>query len=375
MQLALFSVSLLSFFAGCAIEKPKLPDLVWPEPPEKPRIKFVGVLRSQTDFGKESSEAVAEVLLGKRKAHDLLQQPMAVAPSRDGKRVYVTDYAKGSVVVFDLERQRMSRFGDEGHAFRSPFGIAVDERDNVYVADSAARLVRVFDAAGRFLRNIGDPSVERPTGIAIDPPRRRIYVADSSSRTSDRHVVHVFDPDGTHLSALGHTGRDKAGLYFPTYVAVDGAGNVYVTDTLNSRVQVFSQDGLHVRAIGQPGDGPGRFDKPKGVAIDTFGNIYVVDSNFSNVQIFNQRGDALLFFSARGRKPGLLFNPTGISIDARNRIYVADAFNARVGIYQLVNTTAGDSFVTPSPRAEKGGGTTTGTLEHVRNADERRPSR
>ena len=54
----------------------------------------------------------------------------------------------------------------------------------------------------------------------------------------------------------------------------------------------------------------------------------------------------LLFFGGNGRNPGLMWAPTAIVIDARNRIYVADHNNRRIGIYQLVNTTAGDSFVT-----------------------------
>lgn len=105
---------------------------------------------------------------------------------------------------------------------------------------------------------------------------------------------------------------------------------------------------------GERGDSFGMFDKPKGVAVDTFGNVYVVDSTWSNVQIFNSRGQVLLYFAGRGYIPGLLFNPTGIAIDKDNRIYVADAFNSRVAIYQLINTKAEDSFLTP-PQNEKGG--------------------
>ena len=55
----------------------------------------------------------------------------------------------------------------------------------------------------------------------------------------------------------------------------------------------------------------------------------------------------LLFFGGRGRVPGLLFNPAGLTIDADNRIYVADAFNARVALYELINTKAEDSVMQP----------------------------
>ena len=350
---------ILLLLAGCATvtEKPQVRELLWPESPLTPRIKFVGLLRSQEDLGRNSAELFLEALLGPKKVPDSLQQPMGIAPSRDGKRLYVTDYARPGVVVFDFESRRRSLLGGETHGFMGPLGVAVDDKNNVYVADALSKLIRVFDPSGKFLRNISHDLLERPTGIAIDAVRRRLYVIDPSYRNSDNHMLHILDMDTeVCLKHFGGQGDEPGKFFFPTYVAVDGKGNVYVTDTMNARVQVFDPDGRHLWTFGQRGDGYGMFDKPKGVAVDSFGNLYVVDSAWSNVQIFNQRGEVLLFFGGRGRFPGLLFNPTGIAIDKENRIYVADAFNGRVGIYQLINTTAEDSFIVLPPRPEKGGG-------------------
>jgi DNA-binding beta-propeller fold protein YncE len=280
---------------------------------------------------------------------------MGVAMSRDAKRLYVTDYAKPGVFVVDVETRRMSPFGTGGQGFKSPLGVAVDDQDRVYVVDSTARMVRVFDASGALLRNITDERVERPTGIAVDATRRRVYIADSASKTSDNHVVRVFDTDGAYVTAIGAAGNGQGQFAFPSYLAVDGRGNLYVSDTMNGRVQVFDPDGRYVKTIGQRGDAFGMFDKPKGVALDSFGNVYVVDSSWSNVQIFNEQGQVLLFFGGRGRYPGLLFNPTGIAIDRNNQIYVADAFNGRVVIYGLVNTKAEDSAASVPSRPGKGG--------------------
>ncbi len=347
---------LLAALTGCAtVEKPQFKELLWPEPPLTPRIKFVGLLRNQEDLGRSAGELFVEALLGPKKASDSLRQPMGVAPSRDGKRLYVTDYAKPAVFVFDFEANRVSLLGGEAHGFNSPLGVAVDDRDNVYVVDSTTRLVRVFDPSGKFLRNVTHESLERPTGIAVDTTRRRIYVADSASRASKNHVIRIFDMDGTYIKAFGGAGTEVGKFAFPTYLSVDETGNLYVADTMNARVQAFDPEGRHLKTFGQRGDAFGMFDKPKGVAFDTFGNVYVADSSWSNVQIFNQRGEVLLFFGGRGRLPGLLSNPTGIAIDRNNRIYVTDAFNGRVGIYQLINTKAEDSFVTLPPRPDKGG--------------------
>lgn len=355
----LVTAGLLALLAGCAtVDKGQFREILWPEPPLTPRIKFVRVIRSTDDLGKSAGEVFLDALLGKKKTPDSIVRPMAIAVAAGGKRLYVTDFDQGRVAIFDLETRTMRSLGDPIKNFARPFGIALDDKENVYVVDSAKKLVRVFDPNGNFLRNITHDSIKRPTGIAIDSQRRKIYVVDSSN-----HLVHVFDFDGNHLKSLGRQGTDDGRFFFPTYLAVDREGNLYVTDTLNARVQLFDAEGRHLKNFGQRGDKFGMFDKPKGVAVDTFGNVYVVDSTWSNVQIFNSRAATLLYFAGRGRIPALLRNPTGITIDENNRIYVADTFNSRIAIYQLINTKAEDSFLVAQTRDEKGGERTKVTEE------------
>jgi DNA-binding beta-propeller fold protein YncE len=228
-----------------------------------------------------------------------------------------------------------------------PFGVALDGQENVYVTDQTAMVVRVFTRDGEPLRTFGRKVLKRPTGIAVDRERGRGYVSDSAWMEGERNYVRIFDLEGGFIGNVGE-GKDGAEYrYFPTYLAVDEEGRLYVTDTLNGRVLVYDAEGNFVRQLGQPGTAWGNFDKPKGVYLDTFGNIYVVDSGWSNVQIFNKKGQVLLFFGGRSRYPGLMENPTGIAIDRNNTIYVADTYNFRVNVYQLVNTTAEDSFLTP----------------------------
>lgn len=354
--IALIAAALVVCLSGCGIRKPQVTELLWPPPPLTARIKFVGLLQNEDDLGRPLGEVMAEAIVGRRTAADAIERPMSVAPSRDGTRLYVSDYEQARVVVFDFENRRMESLADPTAPFVKPFGVAVDADDNVYVVDSAAKLVRVFDAQKAFRRNIEATQFERPTGIAVDSPNGRIYVVDSSRKDSLNHVVHVLAIDGTYLTSLGGQGTDEGKFFFPTYVTIDSSGNLYVTDTLNSRVQVLDPSGTHLKTIGKMGDGFGMFHKPKGVALDRFGNVYVVDSVWSNVQIFNPKGEVLLYFAGRGGIPGLLNNPTGIAIDAQNRIYVADSFNARVAIYELVNTESqADSYASPQDVSEKGG--------------------
>ncbi|MBI4269807.1 MAG: hypothetical protein HY615_05690 [Candidatus Rokubacteria bacterium] len=346
--------------AGCATvpQKPETVRLVWPPLPLTARIEFVRSVVSDEDLGRDTtfSQHLMNFLAGQKPTPNRIVEPMGLAVSDDGQRLYVSDFAQLAVFVFDFGRKTFTKLGDKAPLAR-PVGLALDAEERLYVVEQEKKGVSVFDRKGTRVGFITDPSLERPAGIAIDRVRGRIYVADTGRTKSTEHTIKVFDTTGTRIGTIGRRKGDQPGQFlFPTYVTVDQAGNVYVTDTLNSRVQVFDPDGRYVKTFGQRGNAWGMFDKPKGVALDSFGNVYVADSGWSNVQIFNQKGQILLFFGGRGPIPGMLKNPTAVAIDQNNRIYVADYLNHRVEVYQVVNTSATDSYLEPTG-ASKGGDT------------------
>jgi len=323
--------------------KAQFVQLAWPEPPETPRIKFTDILASDLDVGRKvtGKESFRRFLTGEKPQLSHIYQPRDVVVSDDGKRIYASDFGAAVVFVFDREAKKIIKMPAS-----YPFGLALDDQENLYIAEEDNRRILVFDRAGNNIRTITHEKLIRPTDITIDRARNRLYVADPAKKDSPEHSVKIFDLEGNLLGTIGKgKGECQGCLFFPTYVAVDKDGNVYVTSTLSSKVVVFDLNGNYLRDIGHRGDGFGMFDKPKGVALDSFGNVYVVDSGWSNVQIFNPQGEVLLFFGGRGDYPGLLKNPTGITIDKNNNIYVADFLNYRVTVYQLVNTKAEDSYV------------------------------
>jgi len=232
---------------GCAAPevKPQI-KLVWPEAPEKGRIEFVRTIVDDKDLSQDTtaSQSLFKFLAGDIASKYRIVEPMGIAVSDDTHRVYIADFAQAAVFQFDFEKKVAVKMDGGDKPLGAPMGVALDKDENVYVAETGQRNIRVFDKTGKDLRSITDPSLERPIGIAIDKERGKLYVADSGRSESAEHTVKVFSLDGKLLGKIGKQIGDVEGSFlFPTYVNVDNKGNVYVADTLNSRVQKFDPDG------------------------------------------------------------------------------------------------------------------------------------
>ncbi len=328
---------LLLLFSGCANQRSKVfsepgVSLVWPEPPETSRIRYVGQLSTEADLKRKPSwsEGLGNLLFG-RKEVGVLLAPYAVVVDLDN-RLFVADTAGAVVHVFDLNKRTYTQFTDmpgQGKLVK-PVGLAVVDRW-IFVVDSILRKVCVFQKNGQFVMSFGGERFVRPSGIAFHPDSKTVYVTDTG-----RHAIYVFTTTGKFVRQIGSRGVSVGKFNFPTYLWFDAQGNLYVSDTLNYRIQVFRPDGTFLRTFGQQGDRPGNFAHPCGVAVDTFGNVYVTDRQFENVQVFDPQGHILMAFGQEGTKPGQFWLPAGIFIDDHDRIYVADSFNKRIQVFELL---------------------------------------
>ena len=333
--------------AGCATPA-KRRDVVWPDPPEKPRIRFVQSFRTTEDLEDSMMAKLSRSLTGSDK-DTFLDQPMGVALSDDGERLYISDFRAGRVSRVDIRRRKLETFAP-AEVFTMPFNVALDGEENVYISDSGSRRIAVYTRNGELLRFIGVGELERPTGLAVDRERGLLYVSDSSRKDSPRHRVLAYGLDGKLVREIGRgRGSGEGQFYFPIYLALDDRGWLYVGDTMNFRIQVFDETGRLQRVFGENGDAPGSFARIKGIAFDGFGNLYVVDAGASVVQMFNRDHQALMWFG--GFQPALEYFdiPSCIAIHKpTNRIYVCNEHFARVNAYDLVNTTA-DEGIEPRP--------------------------
>ncbi|MFT5424504.1 MAG: DNA-binding beta-propeller fold protein YncE [Phycisphaerales bacterium] len=326
--------SLVLGVPGCAQPKgvlfePLDSPLSWPPPPEAARIDYVGELRTDKDLkpGRSFFAGMGESLFGAEPAH-AMRTPFACCTD-GGDRLFVADSNAHTVHVFDLQTRRYEQWTpEEPAAFAQPVAVAYDPAGRLLVADSVAGVIHAFDEGGRYTGTLGEGLLERPTGIAVDPTNERLFVADAAA-----HEVVVLTPAGGLIRRLGERGTQPGQFNFPTGVAVGPGGSLYVSDTLNFRVQVFDAALNPVLQIGSKGDLPGYFSHPKGIALNSAGHLYVVDSHFESVQIFDRQGRLLLTFGEEGPGPGQFWMPTGVHIDADDRVWVTDSYNQRVQVF------------------------------------------
>lgn len=305
----------------------------WPMPPEQPRVRYLGELRQDKDLkpGRSAMEGLRAVLFGRTPPQEMIR-PLGVCT--DGAdRVFVVDSAAAVVHVFDLAKRTYARWSPpEGYPeFGSPVAVAWDNRGRLLVCDSSAQMLFVFDSHGVLLGTLGEGFLVRPCGVAIDAERDRVLVVDSAL-----HQVVVMSSDGTEIGRIGRRGTGHGEFNFPTSITLGENGRMFVSDSLNFRVQVLDAGGTFLGQIGRKGDLPGYFSQPKGVALDPDGHVYVVDANFEAVQLFQQDGTLLMTFGHEGHGPGEFWLPVGIHIDANARVWIADSYNRRVQVFEYL---------------------------------------
>jgi len=344
---------LLLGVTGCATpQRPAEPtDLVWPLPPDPPRVKYIKSIRFRKDVEEgRSNEQVLNALLGKAEnLGEMLHKPYGVHADRDG-RIFVADTGWGKLVVFDYANRKFAFWGTGGPGtLAKPVGVTSDSQGRVYVSDAIAQRVVVFDRDGNFLQAMGKKGeFERPVGLVVNDQLGRLYVIDAK-----KHHIAVFDiADGSLIRTIGERGKEPGQFNWPTNIAIDSSGTLYVMDTMNFRVQILDPEGEVLNTFGEIGDGIGQFARPKGIAVDSEGSIYVVDAAFNNFQIFNREGELLLFVGSVGQQPGQFWLPAGAYIDAQDRIYVADQYNFRIQVFQRLTDETPATMEVESPASE-----------------------
>lgn len=167
----------------------------------------------------------------------------------------------------------------------------------------------------------------KPTSVSC-PSASLCVVADTAGKVTSFDPLSETVP--AYLGKIGIGGFEEGQFYNPWDIATNSAGDVYVADSFNNRVQEFTPEGTYLRQWGSEGTGNGQLDNPEGIAVDSQGNVWVSDSSNNRIEEFTAEGAFVKAFGTEGSGNGQLKLPDGLEIDAAGDVWVADHGNSRI---------------------------------------------
>jgi tripartite motif-containing protein 2/3/tripartite motif-containing protein 71 len=259
-----------------------------------------------------------------------LRKPRGVAVNRSGELV-VTEW-NGRCVSILSPRGLKSLSFDTGTSSH-PCEVAVDDNGDILVVDSANHCFQKFTPEGQLIASAGTKGsgplqFNNPTGIAVNPTNRKLYVTDTKNAR-----VQILNSDLTFDTTFGRKGFGNGQFNYPSGIACDNSGNVYIADTYNDRIQVFTAVGEFALMIGGSGDSGRELHWPYGVAVDK--NVYVSEdwNGRARVSVFTWKGQLVTSFGREGGGPGDFMHPRGLAVDSCGVLYVCDGSNDRIQLF------------------------------------------
>ena len=292
-----------------------------------------------------------------------------VAVSPEGE-VYVPEEYNSRVSVWDpipAAAMYSAQFG--AGDFSHPMSDAVDAHGNVWVTNGYGNNIQEFSSSRTYLATFGSwgtgaGQFEEPSGIAVNQGTGNVYVGESQN-----HRVQEFTENGEFIRMFGwgvangkaefetctsscQTGIAGGGagqFHEAGPIAIDGSGNLWVSDEGNNRVDEFTLSGEFIKTVGWgvsngeeklqvctsgchaglAGSGGGEMSNPAGITVWN-GYVYVADLNNDRVDVFSTAGAYVGQFGGSGNGHGQFSYPVGIAVAGSGDLYVSDAGNNRV---------------------------------------------
>ncbi|MGD0360889.1 MAG: choice-of-anchor D domain-containing protein [Bryobacteraceae bacterium] len=266
----------------------------------------------------------------------------------------------------------------------NPSGVAVDSAGNIYISDTYNGVVRKVDTSNTITTIAGEqgqcsyegngsPATNyplcNPLGLAVDSSGN-LYIADQYNSIVRKLVVStstISNYAGNGTSGYSGDGAAATGaqLYYPSVVAVDSAGNVYIADSYNYRVREVTISNGHIRTIagngtaGYTGDAgaatSATFNQVLGIAVNSAGTkVTIADTYNVVIRQFTVGGTINTIAGGAGAgwcgdgglaTSSCFYYPEGVAVTSAGSVYVADTSNNRIRLFTVagnINTVAGD---------------------------------
>ena len=274
--------------------------------------------RSVLSFGQEGASV------------GMLDGPWGMAVN-DHDEIVVTDFLIHGVSVFSSDGTHLRSFGREGNnngEFRYPTGIAFDSHGNIVVADCNNHRVQVFDRNGNFLSKFGkqgsrDNQLSYPEGLSINS-NGDIIVADK-----DNKLIKIFSSRGEYLGKFG-----GAGSLVNPYHCIQHGQYFIVSDYGDNFMKMFNLEGKFISKFGKQGNKDGEFRGPCYLSVNKEGLLMVCDESNHRVQLFELSGKFVTKFGSEGSGRGKLKNPVSTANLSDGRIVVCEFNNNRIQVFE-----------------------------------------
>lgn len=278
-----------------------------------------------------------------------LNLPQGIDVQKETGNVYISDSESDRVAVFNQAGNFLFDFGQEqiDESANLEFN---NKTGQIFVGDVNGNEIDVFEPDGTYVRSFGEFTVgtdrpfEGPAGVAFSPDFEKFYVANYAG-----DQIYVFNPEtGEQVNAIGESGTQPGQLSGPAALAIsETTGNIYVSEQLNSRIQVLTPEGESLSTFGEPRPRPidpfipvpddlqpGQLSAPVDIALDKFDNVYVSDTLNNRIQVFDSKGNFLTLVDQIPTDPSTYFWPIGVEYED-SKLYTSDFFQNRVVVYDV----------------------------------------
>ena len=326
LKKACYTLLACLLLAGCAAPDTTCKYLAkdpifFPPEPDEPRIQYLTGINSSDDVKIDKKKTgISLMVTGADQANAVVTLGKAYGMAVHKGKIYIAQGSDRRISIIDLVKGTFS----EPPGTQSPRGklaypinLALDDDDNLYVADTTRREIVVYDAQGNFKTSFGKGFGPKSKITDVKFYKGKLFALDMGS-----HLVRMLDrKTGEQLAEFGDTSKLDQRLALPGNFTIDDDGNLYITNIGTNKVVKLDQDGNYLDSFGGVGDQYGQFSKPKGIAVDKDKQIYVVDGGTSIVQLFNDKFRTLTYFGTPGLAYGSLNNPAGVTTSTENIDY------------------------------------------------------
>ena len=259
----------------------------------------------------------------------ILKNPWGVAVNEQDE-IAVSDTSNQKIHLFKSDGTHIKSFGGEGTQqgeFKRPAGIAF-HNNNIIVAEQGNPSVQQVSKQGQYLSHFGekgslDHQFNYCNGLSINSDDN-ILVADS-----DNKLVKMFSAGGQFLSKFG-----TEGSFIRPFHCIQHDNYLIVSDKGDHSVKLFDRKGNFLYKFGKKGNVYGKFNEPHCLFVNKAGHLMVCDTGNHRIQVFDLSGKFVAKFGKKGSGMGEFNTPVSAAVLSDGKIIVTDFFNHRVQLFE-----------------------------------------